>query len=160
MKKLFGLALVAGLLASTANEALAYYVVQQPPSHVVVVPGPQVVIPVPASTPCGTGSLRGTPWACITNATSFPIISLFARSSGITGMFTNGINLLAQTNYTPPGQPLRVGPINPGESRLVHIQDGGNFCTYNVHITTAVGLQHDYYNLNVCDISNIVLRGW
>lgn len=144
MRKLLA-ALTLSLMASTAANAYTTVIVQQRP-NVIVVPGNTYMAPV--TTPCGTGSLRGTPMVCVTNSAPFPIIHLMARSSGITGVFTNGTDLLMQT-------PQHMIP--PGGSVLVHISDGGNFCTYNIHVINAAGIGHDYYNENICLLSNIIL---
>jgi hypothetical protein len=74
---------------------------------------------------------------------------MFAHSSGFNGWFTGGTNLIAQT-----------GVILPGRGALVRISDGGNLCTYNLYVTTQAGIQHTYYNLNICRVTDLPLIGW
>jgi hypothetical protein len=153
MKKLLA-ALTLSLMASTA--ANAYTVVQTYPSGgVVVVPGRTIIVPQPTymsppavGTPCGTGSLAGTTMICVTNATAFPLVGFQVHSHTLVGALW-GTDLLNQTGALPPGQ-----------SRLVNINDGSHTCVYDIHIRTASGAFHDYYSMNVCARSNIVLQGW
>jgi hypothetical protein len=149
MKKLLA-ALTLSLMASTA--ANAYIVVQSSP-NVVVVPGRTIIVPqqtyvAPVTTPCGTGSLVGSTAICVTNATAFPLVGFQVHSHTLVGALW-GTDLLNQTGALPPGQ-----------SRLVNINDGSHTCVYDIHIRTASGAFHDYYSMNVCARSNIVLQGW
>ena len=148
MKNLLaGVAFAAFALLST-NTMAQYYT--NGPSYV---PGPgyggSVVVQPSSDNHCTPQRIRGTPYVCVINQTPFPIVSMSAHSSGFNGWFTGGTNLLRQT-----------GIIMPGRGALVRVSDGGNFCSYNLYVTTQAGVQHTYYNLDVCRTTDLFLPRW
>ena len=135
------------MLMSTTVMAQPYY--GPGPSYVRPGYGPPVVVQQASDNSCVPYRIYGSPNVCVINNTPFPIVSMFAHSSGFNGWFSGGTNLLRQT-----------GIIMPGRGALVHVSDGGNFCSYNLYVTTQAGIQHVYYNLNICQVTDLPLSRW
>jgi hypothetical protein len=100
-------------------------------------------------TPCDTSSLQRTSDVCIINNTHYLIVSLYARESSVNGWLPGDEDLLSFGTI-----------IYPGQSRLVHINNDGIHCNYNVYIVMRENVHHIYYGQNICDINSLTLTKW
>lgn len=91
-------------------------------------------------------ALSGSPYMCVKNLTSFPIIGMQASSS-------MGFNAKAWINI--PG-----GPIMPGETTIVKFSSWAGGCNQFVTIQTADMKTHTYPFVDVCHSVSFLVKSW
>ena len=90
-------------------------------------------------------ALSGSPYMCIKNQSSSPVIAVTASSGNMFG--NDWINI--------PG-----GPIMPGGTSIVRFNTWSGGCNQHLFVRTANGQTHMLPFLNVCQAASVIISGW